>query len=127
MGSPTLPSMRNVDMIIFLRPFLAVVHQEPNGGWCRVKNGDAIAFDQIPPTAGIGIVRFPFGGEDRRAVQQRTVDDITVSGDPAGIGDAEVDIVVFRSNTYFVVMYVPTMYPPWTWTTPLGFPVVPDV
>ena len=96
MGSPTLPRMRKRRQIIFLRPILAVAHQEANGGRCRVKNRDTIALDQIPPTAWRWVVRFPFGGENRRAVQQRTIDDVTVPGDPAGIGDAEVDIVVFQ-------------------------------
>src|SRR6185503_525628 len=60
------------------------------------EDGDSVAFDQIPPTARVRIVRLPFGGEDGCAVEQRTIDDVAVAGHPARVGHAEIDVVVLQ-------------------------------
>ena len=50
----------------------------------------------MPPPPGIRIVRFAFCGEDRGSVQERTIDDVTMTRHPTGIGHTEIHIVILQ-------------------------------
>src|ERR1043166_9937872 len=80
--------------IIFLGPVFSIAHEQTNGSRGRIENRDAVAFDQIPPASRIRIVRLAFSGEDRGAIEERTIHNVAVASDPAWVGDTEVDIVL---------------------------------
>src|SRR5690606_8992477 len=48
--------------------------------------------DQTPVDARVRIVGRSFGDDDGRTNRKRAVDDVTVAGDPAGIGGAPEDV-----------------------------------
>ena len=87
--------------IVFLGPVFSIAHEQANGGGGRIENRDAIAFDQIPPAARVRIVRLAFSCEDRGAIEEGAIHDITVAGDPARVGDTKIHIVLFEIEDVF--------------------------
>ena len=62
------------------------------------------------------------------AVGEWSVDDVAVSGDPADVGGAPVDVVSgFVVEDVVVGVGGWVRYPPLVCRIPLGFPVVPEV
>ncbi|KAF5054275.1 hypothetical protein DSECCO2_389690 [anaerobic digester metagenome] len=80
--------------VVFRRPLFAHPHEHPDGGRGGVEDRHPQILDQPPVGAGVGVVRRPFGEDDGRADLERAVDDVTVAGDPAGVGGAPVDVVL---------------------------------
>ena len=55
----------------------------------------------MPPATRVWIIRLAFSGEDRGAIEERTIHNITVAGDPTRVGDTEVDILFFEIEDIF--------------------------
>ncbi|KPA20574.1 hypothetical protein shim_32300 [Shimia sp. SK013] len=82
--------------------FVALTHQRAQRGGRGVELIDAVLFADLPETGGIGIGRHAFKHQGGRAIGQRPVDDIAVTGDPAHIGGAPEDVAVFVVKGVFV-------------------------
>ncbi|KAF5036627.1 hypothetical protein DSECCO2_573070 [anaerobic digester metagenome] len=80
--------------IVLRRPLVTVAHEHPDGGRGGVEDRHPEVLDQPPVGAGVRVVRRPLGDDDGRADGERAVDDITVAGDPAGVGGAPEDVVL---------------------------------
>ena len=73
---------------------VACLDEGANGGRCGVENGHTVFFDHFPETAEVGSVRCAFVHDLCHAVGQRAVDDVGVTGDPADIRRAPIDILI---------------------------------
>jgi hypothetical protein len=80
---------REVEVIRNLSPEL---HERPDGGGRGVEDGHAVLLDDLPPAPAVGRVRRALVEHLGRPVGQRTVDDVAVTGDPADIGGAPIDV-----------------------------------
>ncbi len=80
--------------IIAVWPLLAHSHEHPDSSRGSIEDGDAILLDEIPPGARGRIIGSRLCDERGSAVQERAVDTVTVTGDPAGIGGAPVDVII---------------------------------
>src|SRR5262249_47324774 len=75
-------------------PFLALTHQGAQGGWCGVEDPNIVLVDDLPEAGWVRVVRDPREEEGCGAVGERAIDDVAVSGYPADIGGAPVDLAV---------------------------------
>ena len=71
-------------------------HESADGGRGRVENGDAVAVDHLPETVGLGLVGRAFVQEDGGAIGEQAVNDVTVTGNPADVGGAEIAVGFFE-------------------------------
>ena len=71
------------------RPF---AHQGADRGGGGVEDVDPMLLAHRPEPVVIGVIRHPFEHQRGRPVQERTVNDIAVPGDPADIGGAPIDL-----------------------------------
>ncbi len=85
------PERREVVLRRVLRPPL---HVRPDRRRRRVQDRDAVALDDVPPAILVGEVGRALVEDARRAVAERPVDDVAVSGDPADVRRAPVDVGV---------------------------------
>ena len=76
--------------------FLAPTHKSADGGGRGVQNAHAILGDHIPETIPPRVIRRTLVHHRGRPVSQRAVDDIAVAGDPANIGGAPVNVILFQ-------------------------------
>ena len=74
--------------------FVALTHELADGGGRGVEDVDAVLVDDPPAARGVGVGGHAFEHQRRRAVGQRAVDDVRVTGDPADVGGAPVDVAV---------------------------------
>ena len=95
-GSPTEPSSRSDDRSWLRGPLRAPLHERANRGRRGVEDRDAVALDDLPEAILLRPVGRAFVHHHRRAVGQRTVDDVAVAGDPADVGRAPVDVLVLQ-------------------------------
>jgi len=63
-----------------------------NSSGSSVEDSDSIFFDHIPQTTGIGRTGSPFVHQASSTIGQWTIDNITVSRNPADISSTPVDI-----------------------------------
>src|SRR5450759_740813 len=82
--------------IVLLRPLVALADEGAADGRGRIDGGCVVLLDDLPEA-----VRLRVGGQTLEedaggAAGQRTVHDVTVAGDPADVGGAEVDVVVVQ-------------------------------
>ena len=82
--------------VVLFGPGIAEAHQAANGGWRRVQDSNAVVLDEFPVTIGVGIVGGAFIHEAGGAEDERRVDDVTMSGNPAGVGGAPPEVVLFE-------------------------------
>ena len=75
---------------------VAPAHEGPDGGGRRVEDRHAIALDDLPEARLVGPVGRALVHHDRRAVGERTVDDVAVARHPADVGGAPVDVFVLH-------------------------------
>ena len=73
---------------------IARPHQRADRGGRGVEDVDLVLVAYLPEAAGVRIGRHAFEHQRGRAIGQRSVDDIAVSGDPAHIGGAPVHIAL---------------------------------
>ena len=98
-GSPTDPSSRSDDRSCLLRPVGAPLHERADGRRRGVEDRDAVALDDRPEAILLRPVGRAFVHHHRRAVGQRSVDDVAVPGHPADVRRAPVDVVVLADRT----------------------------
>ena len=72
----------------------ARTHQRTDRGGRGVEDRDLMLVHHIPEAADRGIGRNAFEHQRGRAIGQRAIDDIAVTGDPADIGRAPIDITL---------------------------------
>src|SRR3989339_924044 len=75
-------------------PLVAEAGQGPDSGRRGVENRDLVFFYGFPEPVWLGISRDAFKHNFSGTGRQRSVDDITMPGDPADVGRAPEDIVV---------------------------------
>jgi hypothetical protein len=83
-GSPTEPSRRSDARLVFL------TGASPGG----VEDIDLVLVDDFPEPTDRGVVRHALEHQRRRAVGERTVDEIAVAGHPADVRGAPVDVAL---------------------------------
>ena len=77
---------------MLLHGSLAFTHQGPNGGRRGVEDVYLVAFDDIPEAAEIRIIGNAFEHQAGGAVEERTIDDVGMAGDPADVRGAPEDL-----------------------------------
>ena len=87
--------------IVFLHPLIAPANECADRGRRGVENVDLVLLDDSPEPIRFRPVRSAFIHERCRAVRERTVNDITVSRDPADVGRAPKNIVVAKIENIF--------------------------
>ena len=80
--------------IILFHPFLTLGHEGPDGRGCRIELVDLPLVHGGPEPTRIRIGGHPFEHETGGALGQRAVHDIGVSGDPADVRRAPIDVAV---------------------------------
>src|SRR5437660_725392 len=78
------------------RPISAPPHERTNRGWRGVKDRDAVPLDDLPETILLRPIRGAFVHHDRRAVSERPIHHVTVSGDPTDVRRTPVDVVLLE-------------------------------
>src|SRR5580698_6745102 len=73
------------------RPF-AITHQGADRGGSGVEYIHAVLVDDLPEAAAVRVIGYSLEHQGRRAVRQRAVHNISVSGHPADIGSAPVNV-----------------------------------
>ena len=71
---------------------IAAGHQRADGGGSGIKNVDIVAVNNIADPLIVRVVGHPFEHHAGGAVGQRTVDQISMPGNPAHIGGAPVHL-----------------------------------
>jgi hypothetical protein len=79
---------------VFLHPLLALAHQRADRGRGGIEDRHAVAVDDVPAAAGVGIVRHALEHQRGRAARQRAVDHVAVAGHPADVGGAPEQVAV---------------------------------
>jgi hypothetical protein len=74
------------------RPGFAPFHKAADRRRSCVENRHSMTFNDVPEPIRLRVVRRSFIDEHRCSVEQRTIDDVGVTRDPADIGRAEVGI-----------------------------------
>ena len=80
--------------VMLFEMLVTPLHEGADGRRGGVKDRDPVLGDQLPETVRLGPVRGPFVHEAGGAVGKRSVDEIAVTGDPADVGRAPVDILL---------------------------------
>ena len=73
---------------------VAPLHERPDRGRRGVEDRRLVLLDDRPEPVLVGMVGRAFVDHARRAVRERAVDDVGVTGDPADVGGAPVDVGV---------------------------------
>ncbi len=73
---------------------VAFRHQRANSGGCSVEQGHVVLVDDLRHPARFRPVGHPFKHQRGGATGQRAIEQIAVTGDPADIGGAPVNVVV---------------------------------
>ena len=81
---------------VFLRILISPLDECADRRRRRVEDGDLVLVDDLPEAVEIGKVRRALVHERGDAVLQDSVDDVGVSCDPADVGRAPVDVVLFE-------------------------------
>src|SRR2546430_7468593 len=79
---------------MFRYPIIAPANECPDRRRSGVENVDAILFDDLPEAIGVWPVRRAFIHNGRRTIGQRTINNVTVTGDPADIRGAPKNIFI---------------------------------
>ena len=81
---------------MLVHPAVAVFHHGAHCGRGRVQDVDAELLNDLPETVGLGEVGHAFEHERRRSVRQRPVHEVGMTGDPAGVGRAPENVMLFE-------------------------------
>ena len=73
-------------------PSVAFFHECTESGGCGVKNIDLVLRHDLPKTSEVGVVRHALVHHRDGAVGHRAVNDVRVTGDPADVGRAPVNV-----------------------------------
>src|SRR5690606_16525438 len=78
--------------VVLRRMFVAPLDEGANGGGRSVENVDLVLLDDFPEAIELREIGRALVHDGRRADKKRSVDDVAVTGDPADIGGAPVDV-----------------------------------
>src|ERR1700704_3686062 len=78
--------------VVFVRPVSPPLDARANRGRRAVEDAHAVALDDLPPDALVGIVGGALPHDRRRAVGERAIDDVGVPGDPADVCGTPVHV-----------------------------------
>mmetsp|Transcript_5026 Transcript_5026/g.12823 ORF Transcript_5026/g.12823 Transcript_5026/m.12823 type:complete len:722 (-) Transcript_5026:224-2389(-) len=78
--------------LVLLHPLVTETHQGPDGGRRSVELGHLVLVDDLPAPAGVRVGRHALEDQGGHAVQERAVGEVGVSGDPAAVCRAPVDV-----------------------------------
>ena len=84
------------------RPLVSKTHQRANSRWCRIENRNAEFVANLPETSCIRISGNAFKHQRCSAVCKRAINNVAVTGYPANVGGAPVDIVIVNIENNFV-------------------------
>ena len=73
---------------------IALAHQRADRRGRGIEDVDLVLVDDLPEARAVGIVRHALEHQRGGAVGQRPIDDVAMSGHPADIGGAPVDIAL---------------------------------
>ena len=79
---------------MFCHPLIAPANKCADRRRRGVKDVNVIVFDDFPETIRLGPVRCALVHNSRRAIRERTINNVTMTGDPADIGGAPKDIFI---------------------------------
>ena len=82
--------------VAFLRQFIALLRNRADGGRSRVELRHFVLLDDLPVAIPCGVARHAFEHHRCCSITQRTVDDVTVSGNPADVRSTPVDIILLQ-------------------------------
>ena len=80
--------------IVLRHPLIAPANESADRRRRSIKNVDPIFLDDSPEPIRLGPVRRAFVHDDGRAIRERAINDVAVSGDPADIGRAPINIFI---------------------------------
>ncbi len=86
----------------FLHRAFAFPHQGADRRRCGVESIDLVLVTDLPEARGIGIIWHAFKHQRDRPIGQRAIDDIAVTGDPADIRCAPIDIAFMIVEDIFM-------------------------
>ena len=90
------PEQSQGGKIVGIGELVTGLDESPDGGRSSVEGGHSILLYDIPETAEVGIVGCALIHHLGHSIGQRAEDDVGVTGDPAYIGRAPVDVVVLH-------------------------------
>src|SRR6266513_5403506 len=86
---------------MFRHPVVAPANESADRRRSGVENVDAIFFDDFPEAIRLRPVRYALVHNGGRAIRQRTINNITVSGYPADVGGAPKNVFVTNVEHVF--------------------------
>jgi hypothetical protein len=102
-GSPTVPRICREEMSAFLHKLVAFLGNRADSRGSGVENVDLVFLNNLPETAVGRIIGNAFEHDGCCAVAQRTVKNVGVTGDPAEVGGAPVNIAIMIIENIFWV------------------------
>ena len=82
--------------IILLGDVVAEAHEGPDGRGSRVEDRDLMTLDHVPIATIVGIHGGRLEHECAQTIQQRTVDNVGMPGDPSSIGNTGIHIALLQ-------------------------------
>src|SRR5215469_14033486 len=82
-------------------PFLTMTHQASDSRWRSVDNAHFEFLNNTPVAVGIGIGGYAFEENAGNSIHEWTINNIAMSGNPADVGGAPVDIVLLDIENEF--------------------------
>src|SRR5437870_1675475 len=86
---------------MFRHPIVAPANERADRCRSGVENVDSIFFDDFPETIGLGPIGRTLVHNGRRTIRQRTINDITVAGDPADVSGAPKNVFITNIEDVF--------------------------
>ena len=87
--------------VVFCDPFVSCAYKGADSGRGGIENSDFVAVDDIPESVPLRVVGSAFVHEKCGAVEQRSVNHVAVSGNPAYIGGTPVDVLILDIKNVF--------------------------
>ena len=90
------PQESQARQIPLRRPRVSPLHERADSGRRSVENGDAVSLDDLPHAVAHGPVRRALVHDGGRAVGERPIDQVAVTGHPTDVGRAPVDVILLE-------------------------------
>ena len=78
--------------LVFLRPLVSPAQKCADRGRCGVEDVYFMPIDDAPEAVRLGKIWCAFVHQAGRAIHQRAINDVAVSGNPANVGSAPISI-----------------------------------
>src|SRR5262249_18463774 len=95
-GLANCPKQPQAAHLVLAWPLLAPLEKGPDRRWGSIKNVDLVPFNYLPEAIGLGPVWRALVHHAGRAILQRTIHDIAMTGHPSNVGCAPVSILVLE-------------------------------